>query len=133
MWPLRLLGLDSGSARNGGLGRLGSGSSGWNCGAEGRLPETVLSVDLCLSNLSMSNRAVSLCLSSSSSRSFASFTSSSRFLTEAITACTMSSASSPKIEPVSTLSVVGVGGSCMEPANGDARGVGGPDGTFLAK
>jgi hypothetical protein len=92
----------------------------------------LLSVDLCLSNLSISSLAVSLCFSSSFSLSLASFISSSRFLTEAMMLSTISSASSPNTDDVSAFAVVGVGGSCIESTRGDL-GVGGPDGTLLAK
>jgi hypothetical protein len=136
---LRLPGLESESLLITGPGpwraeisaKLGCGSgSSW--GAEGRLPDRVLSVDFCLSSLSMSNRAVSLCLSNSFSLLFASLSSCSRFLTEAMTASTMSSASSPNTDPVSAASVVGVGGRCIESTSGDL-GVGGPEGTLLTK
>ncbi|KAL2161019.1 hypothetical protein VTH06DRAFT_8732 [Thermothelomyces fergusii] len=76
--------------------------------------------------LSMSNRAVSLCVSSSLSLRLASFFSWSCFSTEATAPSTVSSASSPTAEPVSPRSVVGVGGSWNEPS-GDL-GVAGPDG-----
>lgn len=110
---------------------FGCGSSG-ECGAEGPLAVRVLSVDFCLSNLSMSSRAVSLSLSNSFCLLFAFFSSSSRCLTEAMTASTMSSTSSPNTDPASPLSVVGVGGRCIESTIGDF-GVVGPEGTSLAK
>lgn len=135
--PLRLPGLMSVSPLNTGPRNTSSskgfccGSNG-ECGAEGPLAVRVLSVDFCLSNLSMSSRAVSLSFSNSFSLLLAFFSSSSRFLTEAMTASTMSSASSPNTDPVSALSVVGVGGRCMESTIGDL-GVDGPEGMSLAK
>lgn len=139
--PFRLPGLESMLPRNTGSWGLCSstalccGTDG-DCGAEGRLAVKVLSVDFCLSSLSISNRAVSLCFSSSFSLRFASFSSCSCFSMEAITASTISSGSSPNTDSVSPRSVPGVGGSCIEPS-GDLGVVGPdgerPDGGLLAK